>query len=212
MNAPKVPLGRPRSFDLDHALDRALDIFWRKGYEGTSLSDLTSAMGITRPSLYGAFGEKENLFRLVLDRYFSGPAAFYREALRARTARGTVEQLLRATVESQTTPGQPRGCLAVHGALVCGQESEPIRKELIRRRKQGELLLRGRFQRAQKEGELGKTINVKNLARFYTAVLQGMAVQAAGGASRRGLEGLIETAMRAWPKQRRRRGRKTVRT
>jgi AcrR family transcriptional regulator len=189
---------------VDRALDRALDVFWRKGYEGTSLSDLTTAMGINRPSLYAAFGEKENLFRLVLDRYFSGPAAFYHEALKAKTARAAVERLLHAAAESQTTPSQPRGCLVVQGALACGEDSEPIRQELIRRRRRGEIFLWRRLQRAQEEGELDKKINVKNLARFYTAVLQGMAVQASGGASRRELEGLIDNAMRAWPEQPRR--------
>ena len=193
------PLGRPRSFDMDRALDRALDVFWRKGYEGASLSELTSAMGINRPSLYAAFGDKETLFRRVLDRYFSGPAAFYQEALKAKTARAAVEQLLRATVESQTRPGQPRGCLAVQGALACGKESEPIRQELIRRRREGELLLRCRLERAQQDGELAKNVNVTNLARFYSTVQQGMAVQATGGASRRELQSLIESAMRAWP-------------
>jgi AcrR family transcriptional regulator len=199
--------GRPRSFDTDHALDRALDVFWQKGYEGASLSDLTAAMGINRPSLYAAFGDKENLFRRVLDRYFSGPAAFAQEAMKAKTAREAVLCLLHASVENQTQPGRPRGCLAVQGALACGDESEPIRKELIRRRAYGELLLRRRFQRAQREGELDKSVNVANLSRFYTAVLQGMAVQAVTGASRRDLESLIESAMLAWPASPKKRSR-----
>jgi len=194
-----VPLGRPRSFDVDRALDQALEVFWRKGYEGASLSDLTAAMGINRPSLYAAFGDKEELFRRVLDRYFSGPASFIQEALKETTARAAVEQLLRTAVESQTKPGHPRGCLAVKAALASGEESDPIRKELIRRRSQGELLLRHRLERAQLEGELPKKVNVINLARFYSTVLQGMAVQAADGATRRELEPLIEIAMRAWP-------------
>src|SRR5215471_8691834 len=196
---PRKAIGRPRSFDEAEALDRALEVFWRKGYEGTSLSDLTAAMGITRPSLYAAFGEKEALFRRVLDRYFSGPAAFVREVLEEKNARAAVEHLLLTTAQAQTRPGQPRGCLAVQGALACGDDSEPIRKELIRRRAQGELLLRQRLQRAKQEGEFERNVNVANLARFYTTVLQGMAVQSAAGASRRDLEGLVESAMRAWP-------------
>lgn len=95
---------RPRSFDLDRALGRALQVFWRKGYEGTSLSDLTKAMGINRPSLYAAFGDKEALFRKVLDRYLDGPAAYTREALKAPTARAVIERLLRGAVDLNTAP------------------------------------------------------------------------------------------------------------
>src|ERR1700693_5053048 len=94
------PAGRPRSFDLDQALDRALQVFWRKGYEGTSLADLTGAMGINRPSLYAAFGDKEALFRKALDRYAEGPASYVRETLKEPTARGVVESLMRKTVDS----------------------------------------------------------------------------------------------------------------
>src|SRR5216110_2711717 len=96
---PRTPAGRPRSFDLDKALDRALQVFWHKGYEGASLSDLTQAMGISRPSLYAAFGDKESLFRKVIDRYFEGPAAYIRGALQEPTARGVIERLLFGAVE-----------------------------------------------------------------------------------------------------------------
>ena len=100
--------GRPREFNLDKALNRALKVFWRKGYEGTSLIDLTKAMNINRPSLYAAFGNKESLFRKVLDRYADGPAAYFRAALQAPTARAAVEQLLRGTVSGLTDPQPPR--------------------------------------------------------------------------------------------------------
>src|SRR5262245_28573236 len=114
-------MGRPREFDAEEALERALYVFWRKGYEGASLSDLTEAMGINRPSLYAAFGNKEELFRKALDRYADGPAAFNRQALESKTARGVVECLLRGTAESVTDPCHPAGCLAVQGALSCGE-------------------------------------------------------------------------------------------
>src|SRR5881397_2597277 len=110
---PRTPAGRPRSFDLDKALDAALQVFWQKGYEGASLSDLTEAMGINRPSLYAAFGNKEALFRKVLDRYFAGPAAYVREALQEPTARAVVERLLLGAAESHSDPRHPQGCLAV---------------------------------------------------------------------------------------------------
>src|SRR5262245_55716229 len=114
--------GRPRAFDLDSALDQALRTFWEKGYEGSSLTDLTKAMGINRPSLYAAFGNKEELFRRALARYLSGPASFFRKALEASTGKGVVEKLMRGAVEVHTCPGNPRGCLAVQGALACGDE------------------------------------------------------------------------------------------
>src|SRR5438046_5943942 len=113
-------VGRPRAFDADEALDQALTVFWRKGYEGASLPDLTRAMGINRPSLYAAFGNKEALFRKVLDRYAEGSAACVREALAEPTARSVVEQLLTSAAELFTDPRNPRGCLAVQGALACG--------------------------------------------------------------------------------------------
>src|SRR5215467_221122 len=112
-------LGRPRAFDRDQALELALDVFWREGYEGASLSDLTEAMGINRPSLYAAFGDKQGLFRKVLDRYFDGPAAYMREALNQPTARAVIEQLLQGTADLLTNRHNPKGCLSVQGALAC---------------------------------------------------------------------------------------------
>src|SRR3954451_12943615 len=105
--------GRPRGFDAGEALDRALEVFWRQGYEGTALSDLTAAMGINRPSLYAAFGNKDALFRRVLERYADGPAAYTHEALEEPTARAVVERLLRGAIEVTTDPLTPPGCLLV---------------------------------------------------------------------------------------------------
>src|SRR5881296_1680862 len=118
------PMGRPRAFDLEKALDLALRVFWEKGYEGTALSDLTEAMGINRPSLYAAFGNKEALFRKALDRYADGPAAYVRHALEEPSARAVVERVFRGTVELLTDPRNPGGCLAVHGALACGAAAD----------------------------------------------------------------------------------------
>src|SRR5215468_4308100 len=146
------PKGRPRSFDTGEALDSALEVFWRKGYEGASLSDLTRAMGINRPSLYAAFGDKEALFRKSLDRYTSGPGAYGTEALNEPTARAAIERLLRCAADSLTDPHHPRGCLMVQGALSCGEEAESVRQELIARREQGETAIRRRLQRAKAEG------------------------------------------------------------
>src|SRR6059058_5432561 len=113
-------VGRPRAFDVDEALDQALKVFWRKGYEGASLPDLTRAMGINRPSLYAAFGNKEALFRKVMDRYTTGPAGYACDALQAPTAREVVERLFRGALAAQADPRNPRGCLMIQGALTCG--------------------------------------------------------------------------------------------
>src|SRR6516164_7920615 len=114
-------MGRPREFDVDQALDSALRVFWRKGYEGTTLPDLTKAMGINRPSLYAAFGSKEELFRQTLDRYAAGPAAYVRAALTEPTARAVAERLLAGAIDVVTNRRNPRGCLLVQGALACGE-------------------------------------------------------------------------------------------
>ena len=194
--------GRPREFDVDQALDRALQVFWRKGYEGASLSDLTDAMGINRPSLYAAFGSKEGLFRRALDRYIEGPAGYLREALNEPTARAVAERLLRSAAEGLTDPRNPRGCLAVQGALACGEEADSVRRELIARRAAGETALRERFDRAIAEGDLPPEVDGADLARYIVTVIHGMAVQAAGVTSRDDLLRVAEMALRAWPEGR----------
>jgi len=192
-------IGRPRAFDVDLALDRALHVFWRKGFEGTSLSDLTRAMRINRPSLYAAFGNKETLFRKTLDRYSQGPIAFWDDALRAPTARAVVERLLRGTIDLLTDPRTPRGCLMVQSALACGDAGDSIRQELASRREAGEAALRRRFQRAKREGDLPSNADPADLARYITTVMHGMAVLGAGSATRPQLLRVMETALQAWP-------------
>lgn len=191
--------GRPRSFDVQKALDHALEVFWRKGYEGTSLADLTKAMGINRPSLYAAFGNKESLFRRVLDRYVEGPAGYVAQALAEPTARAVAERLLHGAIDLTSNPSSPRGCLLVQGALACGDEAEPARREMAARRAASELAVRRRFERARAEGDLPASANTADLARYLITVVRGIAVQAAGGASRRELQRVVELALRAWP-------------
>jgi AcrR family transcriptional regulator len=193
-----VALGRPREFDTDTALDLALHVFWRKGYEGASMADLTEAMGITKPSLYAAFGNKEDLFRKALDRYVDGPGGYFRTGLEKPTAREAVEHILYESVEAVTDPKNP-GCLAVQGALCCGDAAETIKQELTARRSKSEEDLRLRFTRAIAEGDLPADADAGDLARYVSAILQGMAVQAAGGAPREQLRKLADMAMRSWP-------------
>jgi AcrR family transcriptional regulator len=198
-----VPTGRPRTFDMDEALDTALKVFWRKGYEGTSLDDLTHAMGINRPSLYCAFGNKEELFRKALDRYMGESAALYAEAIGQPTARAVAERFLRGTADRLTDPEHPPGCLAVQGALSCGEAADPIRRELNARRAAAEATFRDRFERAKAEGDLSPDDDPADLARYLATVAHGMAVQAAGGESREQLRRVAEMALRAWPARRR---------
>lgn len=193
------PSGRPRSFDLDKALDVAMQIFWRKGYEGASLSELTKAMGINRPSLYAAFGNKETLFHKVLDRYAEGRASYLGEALNQSTARAVTEHLLRGAADLLTDPRHPTGCLMVQGALACGEDADCIRRALVSRRVAIETALRRRFERANEQGDLAADINPADLSRYVMTISQGMAVQAAGGASRADLQRVVATAMRSWP-------------
>ena len=204
-------MGRPREFDTDEALDRALEVFWRRGYEGTTIPGLTEAMGINRPSLYAAFGNKESLFRRALDRYAEGPAAYVREALDEPTARAVAERLLGGAVELLTDPRNPRGCLVVQGALACGESAEPVRRELLSRRLAREAAIRDRFERARADGDLPADTDPADLARYVTTVVQGMAVQAAGGAGRDALRRVVRIALRAWPEPRAHRARRTRR-
>ncbi len=196
-NSP--PLGRPRAFDSEKALESALQVFWERGYEGASLADLTRAMGINRPSLYGAYGNKEALFLKVLDRYARGPGAFVQEALREPTARRVAERMVRCAAESLGEIDKPRGCLIVQSTLACGKEANPIRKELIARRAAGLAALRQRFERARSEGDLPVKSNSTDLARYIFSVIYGMAIQSVNGATRAELHRVAEIALRAWP-------------
>src|SRR6516225_4050111 len=151
-----MPSGRTRQFNTDEALDRALEVFWARGYEGATLPELTRAMGINRPSLYAAFGNKEQLFREALARYLTGPQGFTAAALNEPTARAVAEAVFSGFVRMLRGRGQSRGCLVVSGALACGEEAEPVRRELARLRQGTVTALRERFERAVQDGDLPK--------------------------------------------------------
>jgi len=194
-----MPSGRVRQFDADVALDRALEVFWARGYEGATLPELTKAMGINRPSLYAAFGNKEQLFRKALDRYQTGPMSFLTEALKKPTARAAVEAMFSGFVRMQRDRDQARGCLIVSGALACGEEAEPVRRDLAQLRQSIVTALRDRFQRAVQDGDLPKGTDCATLGRYIATVLGGLAVQAASGTTEKELRLVAATAMRAWP-------------
>ncbi|MFZ6646952.1 TetR/AcrR family transcriptional regulator [Undibacterium sp. TJN25] len=191
--------GRPRSFDVDSALNNALQVFWRKGYEGASLSDLTEAMNINRPSLYAAFGNKEELFRKVLDLYGELHFPMFSAAMARPKARDSMLALLLGMADAQTTPGMPTGCLTVTGGLACSADAAPAQEELNMRRIMTETTIRERLDQAAAEGDLPAGESAAMLAKFVTALIQGMAVQASSGAKREELHQLAQMAMRAWP-------------
>lgn len=173
-------------------------LFWRQGYEGTSLADLTQALGMSKPSLYAAFGSKEELFLKALDLYEA--RAGYREAaLKAPTARAYAQALLEGAADLHGNKANPPGCLGVQGALVCAPQSDDIRQELARRRRVGESIIRERLKRAKDEGDLPADANPADLARYLSIIIYGITVQAAGGATRRELRSVAELALRNWP-------------
>ena len=194
--------GRPREFDTEQALDRAMELFWSNGYEGTSLSDLTHALGVTRPSLYAAFGNKEALFRTVLKCYEAELVTYRPLALSAPTAREVARTLLEGAANFFGDKSHPRGCLGIQGALACGPQAEPIQRGLTANREAGERAIRQRLRRAKNEGDLPADSDPASLARYLSIVVYGMAVQAAAGSSRKDLLQVAALALQSWPKGR----------
>ena len=191
--------GRPREFDVDDALTAALRVFWSKGYEGASMTDLTEAMGVTRPSLYAAFGNKEALFRKALDLYEREKLCYIGQALEAPTARGVAERLLRGSLENQTSGDDPRGCLGVISSVACGAEADCIRQEVLERGRIAHQALIERMERAIAEGDFHAPVDPEGITKYLTAILQGMAVQAGAGATRDELQRLVDTSLAIWP-------------
>jgi AcrR family transcriptional regulator len=189
--------GRPREFDTEEALASALRVFWEKGYEGASLSDLTDAMGITRPSLYAAFGNKEDLFKRALDLYESEKLAYVGSALQAPTGRGVAQRMLEGTIRNITS--ECPGCLGVITSVSCRNADSPIRNDIRERTASiGESIVQ-RMQRAIDEGDFTIPVEAEGITRYMMALLQGISVQAGAGASRGELEKVAEAALAMWP-------------
>ncbi|HWI86381.1 MAG TPA: TetR/AcrR family transcriptional regulator [Sphingomonas sp.] len=194
-----VAKGRPREFNVDEALTAALRVFWRRGYEGASMAELTAEMGIAKPSLYAAFGNKEELFKKALDLYEREKMAYMGEALKETTSRKMAERLLTGALAMQTSSCDPKGCLGVISMVACGQEASQIRDSVIERQKSSRQALIARLEEFKSEGDLPPDIEPEALARYMVAVLQGLSVQAGAGASVSELKSLVDMAMRTWP-------------
>ena len=196
--AAAKPRGRPRSFDRDEALERAMEVFWKRGFEGASLNDLTDAMGINPPSLYAAFGDKEHLFLEAVERYQAkrGDECPYADA---PTAREAIEQLLTYAATESTRACNPRGCLMVMAATTSSASSPRLQAALAQCRAESRTCLKARIDRGLAEGELPRGTDTAALADFYHAIVAGMSLQARDDASRKSLLAIVKAAMHAWP-------------
>ncbi|AGZ40938.1 TetR/AcrR family transcriptional regulator [Actinoplanes friuliensis] len=197
MSAATPTTGRPRAFDEDAVLERAAEVFWRRGYEGASLTALTSAMGINRPSLYATFGSKEELFKRAFSRYHERQVATARAALDQPSAYASIEAFLRSSADGLTAEDHPPGCFSIQGGLACAPENARISESLAAGRAATEAALRERLSRAAAEGDLPEGVDPGALARFVMVISEGHAVHAAAGAARADLHASVDIAMRA---------------
>ncbi|WP_113891991.1 TetR/AcrR family transcriptional regulator [Roseiarcus fermentans] len=190
-------MGRPREFELDDAIEKATDLFWRNGYEGTSLSDLTTAIGISPPSFYFAFGNKEGLFRKVIERYFAEQSKLAEAALRKPTPRAVATHFLNGYAVVLTDPRHAPGCLAMNSSLPCAA-GDPLRAWLAELREQTRMRFRDRFAEAR-GGGLPAGMDADALARLVMVTAWGLAVEAQSGATRKELRRTVALALPAWP-------------
>jgi AcrR family transcriptional regulator len=194
--------GRPLSFDREAALHQAMLLFWRHGYEATALSDLRTAMGVTQPSIYTAFGDKKQLFLEALDRYLSGPVTSQGIIEQAATARDAAWGLLEAAAIGFTGADTPPGCLLASSAISCSADAADVQATLAALRRAIEKQLHRKLMNAAQTGELPADADTEALAGHVMAVIQGMSTLARDGASRERLLRIAASAMLAWPRKR----------
>jgi AcrR family transcriptional regulator len=188
--------GRPISFDRDAALEAAMLLFWERGYEGTSMADLTQAMGLNPSSIYAAFGDKQALFSLAAKRYMDIRAQYSGKALEEPTLKRFIRALFDNTVAFLTTPGHPPTCMTLAGAAGCSVDAAPARDLMTETRKQNQVALRERLLQARKSGELSKSINVDDYTRYLSSIIAGLSIQAANGSTKAELNRTAQMALR----------------
>lgn len=194
----KKSRGRPSAFDYEDALEKALKVFWTRGYEGASMAELSEAMGINRPSIYAAYGNKEALFSKALSRYMNGPAAYVAEAMQEPTAKQVALKFLTQSAEFLSNDSNPRGCMIAIGSLFSGAGSEQVQQELVAYRQGYENVLRERFDLAKSQNDLPQNVNTAALAKYIATVHQGMSVQATSGATKEELLAVVRLALNNW--------------
>ncbi|HEV2424811.1 MAG TPA: TetR/AcrR family transcriptional regulator [Terriglobia bacterium] len=187
--------GRPINFDKDAALEAAMLLFWERGYEGTSMADLTQAMGLNPSSIYAAFGDKHALFQLAVKRYMEKRAIYAGKALEEPTLEKFIRALFANTVAFLTTPGHPPTCMTLTGAVGCSRDATPARDLMTEIRKQNQVALRERLLKARKSGELPKGINVDDYTRYLSTIIAGLSIQAANGSTKAELKRTAEMAL-----------------
>jgi AcrR family transcriptional regulator len=188
--------GRPISFDKGAALEAAMLLFWERGFEGTSMADLTKAMGLSPSSIYAAFGDKYALFSLAVKRYTESRAQYATKALEEPTLEKVVRALFDNTVAFLTTPGHPPTCMTLAGAVGCSVDASPARDIMIEIRKQNEVAMSERFLQARKSGDLSKDVNIDDYTRYLSSILAGLSIQAANGSTKAELKRTAKMALR----------------
>jgi AcrR family transcriptional regulator len=188
--------GRPISFDKGAALEAAMLLFWERGFEGTSMADLTKAMGLSPSSIYAAFGDKYALFSLAVKRYTESREQYATKALEETTLEKVVRALFDNTVAFLTTPGHPPTCMTLAGAVGCSVDASPARDIMIEIRKQNEVAMSERFLQARKSGDLSKDVNIDDYTRYLSSILAGLSIQAANGSTKAELKRTAKMALR----------------
>lgn len=197
--SPQKPRGRPRNFNKDEALKMALDLFRRKGFDNTSLDDLTTVLNVKKPSLYAAFGNKEQLFLEVLHAYTSGPTAYFHAVFDEPTTQSLVRTLLVKSIELLFYNESPAGCLVVMSTASVALQKAGIQQKLVAGLQQHQQKLIARFEQAKADGELKPTVDSQRLALYVVTLHKGLSLQAINGSSKQDMLQLVEQVIELWP-------------